>query len=1798
MVAVFISPLGAAVAGEKFSVSDFSPQGLVSRPGNIRIDFSSPVITSADIGTSPERSAMPVVFSPEIEGQGVWISRSAFVYQLRDGYLPEATEFTAIIPEGVKDHYGTPISGNKVFKFNTAPLEFLGIRQIDYRMNEEVRYELSFNAPVSYSQLWNRIGVTDRNGEGVDFALENPGASYNVIMRVLPGDGSPITVDIEKGLTSSKGPLAMENPVRVTVGRDLSLKITDSRATNYYYYSNQTGIVIRTTTEVDAGKTDQFVEITPKRNFTVSANGSELFIAGDFPPRELITVKLKSGLPALYGEGLAEDWERSFIFPDYDPSIEFATPGRFISPVNDELFIPFRSVNIKKLNITVGRVYDNNVAFVTRESWPYYLSNEAETIYEREFEISSEPNENMEFSFDLGKILEGRTGLFVIHAASSDYWPSTWRVINVTDLAGSAKIGAGSAFIWVNSISQGKPIESVTAEIYSISNQLLASGVTDEHGVVSINRDSDWDGNLRPNTVILRKDGDISVLRLAENIWQTGSPDTGGVPYNREKYAGFIYTPRGIFRPGETVPLRAMVRTAEDLSPETPFPIQIRVYNSMGREWSTSTLMTSEFGMASAEVKLAEAGPTGSWRAEVLIPGETIAIADCSFLVEDFAPPKIDVTVSSGQTELHRNDRPILDISAQYLFGAAGSGLEYEVETGFIPREYKHPNWPDYSFYSNQRVESAATNNTEASGTLSRDGETKVTLPEIAISARSVLDAVFTVGVREDGGRWVYKSLTVPYYPNEMMLGIKFSDMTLSTNTRIPFAFAAIDSSGNAVNPESVNLTVAREITRSIISTYEGNRRSELRAETIPLEGFDKKPVSFVDGKADIELSFNNYGTYVVSLEDETSKTYAESRFYIYDSGWGFTETHDATLPESLFIRLDRDIYRAGDKARATITGSFGGTVLFSVETDEVLYYDTSESDVNSVEFTFEVTNDMSPNAWITAHLVRPAVPEDSWSAHRAFGAAPLFIDCGELKLDVEVIAPMRIQPGEINEFTVKLTDSKGSGAPGEISMMLVDEGVLGLTSFRTPNYYDYYTQRRALTMNAFDIYTELMPLYLKTPMALTPGGGDDFTMMSALKASMSPVNADRFRILTVLADVKTNASGVANVTMDIPEFSGRARLMTVASSINAFGASDESFAIARDVVTDIALPRVAAPGDTFGSQIQLFNRTGNPVDTEITLKISGPLSIVSIDEKMTPDMAEAKKSHSETVRVPVGEEAFIIPLILQADDESGVVVVTLMAQYGDTAVSQDFELAIRPPYPRITTTGAITVKPGETVAIPLPSNWFPGTQRSLVSMSGMPSISLPDIAQFLLDYPYSCTEQTISRGWALLAASEIVSQIDPRLASRSQVEDELSRVIRSVQSMQLYNGSFSPWKMSPESQWLSVYATHFLVACEKDGVDVPRETLRNALDYLRFLLAQTPYQSDAESYGTTLATRAYITYVLSQRGESPLPWMSFLRNNLSLMPDYGRLFLAAAYASTDKRTAALIVGDESPPISLTADMELPNLDSPLRTHSLRLLAWNEIDPTSPNAAFIASNLVDSLSRTQYYTTQEAGWALLSLSRFFSYNPAKGEALLVLSSGADDLLSHAAGEKTSALRIPSEIASLQVRNTGTAEGFVNWTVDGVPVESPTPLSSGMNIDIRYFNSDGFEIQGGAIVSSGERITGKITIRPLGAALNNVVVMLPLAGGLEIENPDANQQHSSNENWDYYSDSPYNYASARTESRDDRFLLFVDQVHMEYTWAFTMRAITPGTFTVPPIAGEGMYSPGIRSIGATSTITIK
>jgi uncharacterized protein YfaS (alpha-2-macroglobulin family) len=1773
-----------AVWAKPFAVASFSPAGEVAGPAEIRVVFDAPVAKSGDVGRDLASDEMPLVFIPRLQGSGKWLDALTFLYQPSSRYLPEATEYRARIREDLKDLSGAKISGELEYRFHTPALRFLGARQIDFNVrNDYVDYELSFSIPVDPVRLRGYTEVLDESGMFVHHSYLGTLVTQAPRLRVNAGDGSPVSLKVEAGMPPQHGTLGLKERVSLELSRDLSLKITNAYARNEY---NGCFLYIETSSPVDIDKAASFFEVEPRMRLTLESWGSTLRIAGSFKPRDRVRLDVRKGLPALEGDALAEAWSRAFIIPDIEPHLSFETQGYFISPRGGPLTLPISTVNIDRLDVGVERVYDNNVPYVMRNMWPYRVDDLSERVFQKRYDLSSSPNEMLRSSIDLGKILDGRKGLFEVYANRADSWPRISRIVNVTDLGASAKVFEKGILVWVNSISQGKPVANVRVDVYSASNQLLESGRTDRNGVWKRARNAAWDPTLRPDMIVVSKEDDTSVLRLENSIWNRGAPEYAGLQYASGAYFGMCYTPRGVFRPGERVPISLIVRD-RSLELKEPFPVQVKIITSMGREWDTKTAELSNMGMASIETILSDAAPTGQWSAGVFIPGESEPIAETHFLVEDFAPPRIDVDVSSDKKEIVGEAKGTLFLAASYMFGAAGSDLSYEVDATFIPREYSHPNWQYYRFGDDRRKFTPDAR-TIANGSLSSDGTASVPFLQVP-PFPAILDLSLRAGVMEDSGRWVYRSLLIPYYPAETLLGILLPQGTLISGAETAFGFAAIGTDGTPASNPSATYTICKKLANVVVLEQDGVTRGERTFRYEPLDGHENVSVRFVGGKAEVKATIPTGGEYLIELTGKDGTTTAAASFYVYDAGWNYGES-EAVLPDSLTITLDKPVYKVGEKARGKVTGAFEGTLLVSVETDSILRHEVLSAGKDGAAFSFDVTKEMSPNAWITAQLIRPVAPDDDWRAHRAFGAVPLPLDNSEKSLQVEIRAPQKLYAEKENDVSLQIKDRRGRGVEGEISVMLVDDGVLDLTRYETPDFYRHYATRRGLTIDVFDIYRDLIRLYTKYPAPLSAGGGmAENALYSRMQKSLSPVRAERFRVLTICDRVKTDKNGAANLSLELPEFTGRARLMAVAVAKSAFGAAEERYEIAEDIVADVSLPRVLAPCDVFDSEIRIFNRTSQDIEVSIDLSVRGSLEL-SCDGSAQAD----GKSCSASLTVPRDSNSTVIPLKWKASAEAGVAEILLHAQYKGGEISKTTQIAVRPPYPRITRSRTLSIPAGGAQQIELSGDWFPGTRRGVLAVSSLPQISVGDVAKFLSGYPYGCLEQTVSSAWAALAMPDLVASFDPTLATKEQLAESLNGRIRRIRAQQLYNGAFAFWPGSQASDWVTAYAVHFLLVCETRSVPVPVNTIETAYEYLRQILTLPPSSQSEALYGAELATRAYISYIMAIRGDAPLAWMAYLHDNVRYIPAYGRLLLAAAYArSGQKELARSMLGENVPPIDSYEPMrqETPNWDSPLRSLAIYLLVWNEIDPTSTEAALAAENLLAALRASEVYTTQEAAFALASLAAFYAYHEQGGESKIIVKDDRGTTVLEQNDNQNYKITVSDDASSFSVRNDGNATGYVAAVFDGVPTTPPQPLDQGIRVSVEYRDASSALLAPNATIARGERITAAITLVPLSSTVKNIVAVLPFAGGLEIENPrlmDAQPEEG-------FSDG--GATGARAELRDDRLVLFVDELSRPFKWKCSLRAVTSGRFHLPPIAAEGMYAPGMQSIGVSSAVTI-
>ena len=1761
----FITAPVFGVGERDFLIRSFSPQGIVTGGVEVKAVFSHEAVSNDAVGRTLKPAEYPFIFSPAISGSGKWNDASTFVFIPNGGRLSSAAKYTAAAKSGLRDREGRPLSGAQTFSFNTPAPVFKGVKQIDFNPeNGSSTFELDFSLPVSPARLRGYAEVKDAAKRPLNFSIIQGPASRKIRLTMEGLSENEAVLYIAAGLPSEAGPLGLEKAVAAKLKRTMIMELRDSGAVSEMGGSR---IWIDTTSPVDMAKAAAFIELSPAVKFTVEPREGGFAVAGDFKPQDRVKITVRKGLPSAgssgaAGRALASDWSRAFIFPDIEAQVRFADPGRVLSP-EDSLRIPLESVNFDKINIMVWQLYDNNIPLAMRNEWDGYPTDLSRLVAEKEYMSKARPNETARRALDLKPLIEGRRGVFLVVAQGrgGKAWSESRQTINVTDLGLTVKLGGSSAFARVLSVSGAKPTADARVTLWSHANQLVGDGKTDKNGIAKITlKDTNEKG--APVIALAEKSGDTSYIRLDNGLYNdTDDFDTAGAPWLSSGYSAFCYTPRDIFRPGEAVPVQAVVRGTNGRAPK-PFPLKMNVFAPNGKLWKTVSAKLTEEGVFSARFDIPADAPTGPWNISLTTPGGTNPIGSKEIYVEEFAAPRLFVEAAAKPAAITGDGSAAMSIAGRYTFGNPGAGLQWEAEFRTVDRTFTQKDRKSFSFREADKKFTPETGFIE-SGTLDADGKATAQVKGGTWRAPSMLDISVRAGVMDNGGRWTYKTVTIPWYPAAVMAGIE-APREAAPGKQFSFRAAAVTSDGKAAAVKEMKFALFRRVRQAVLFESGGRMTKKIQEQLIPRgEG----TVALSGGTGSAHAVLKEAGEYLLRVETTDGKSRASALIYAYGASGG----DGTSFPDMAEVITDKKIYKTGETAKVKVRSPFAGSLLIGAETTNVVWSETrgiSGSGKADAEFSLKVTGDMQPNAWLTAQVVRPA--QKSGAPARAFGIAPLMTDNTGSRLSVEIAKTAKLEPGK-HRIAISVKDSSGKGAASDVTVMLVDETILGLTGYKTPAPWDFFTARRRPGMETYDLYGALItPEKSATPLLAAGGGGMEDNM--AMKSSLSPVQTRRFRMLSLIKRVRSDSGGKCEAEFDIPEFSGRARIMAVAATAQAEGSAEASAQIGRDVTAEIAMPRFAAPGDKFAANVQLFNMTKH----ELTVKLSaesrkGAAELLMSGGGKTP----------RTVKIKGGGTA-VLPFAFEAKG-TGTAAVTYRTEWSGEkrgAIENVIELPIRPAAPRVTESQSYVVEPGKRKSFSVPESGKKADfANAAVMLSAMPEISLSALADFLVTYPYGCFEQTVSAAWPLLVQPELVKNTDPALADRGA----LRRRIDKITGMQNYDGGFPRWSGESWSQpWDSLYGAHFLLEAKRMGSNVPQDALRAAVGYTRALLPLMPDSDSDASWRETLTRRAYASFVLTLAGEPPLGWMESLRDKIGEMEPSGRLLLACAYAAAgDRKEAQKIIGQKT-----AAVKDIPgknsNYDSNLRDSALSLLARTYIDPAGAEAAASAADLLKKLKEKGRYSTQEGGFSMIALGRWFSAQPRGGKIAgrLTKEPGAKAVGTVSENSRSVAAK---GLGSYAAENSGNARLYSAWTLSYIPYGTIPARSNGIAITQRIAGRQGKAVT--KETTRGEALTAAVTITPKAGNLRSVVTVIPLPAGFEIENPRLTGAGEEN------------MSGVRSEIRDDRLILFIEELRKPLTWHYSLRAVTEGRFTVPQIYAECMYDPGISSVSGSGTITI-
>jgi uncharacterized protein YfaS (alpha-2-macroglobulin family) len=990
------------------------------------------------------------------------------------------------------------------------------------------------------------------------------------------------------------------------------------------------------------------------------------------------------------------------------------------------------------------------------------------------------------------------------------------------------------------------------------------------------------------------------------------------------------------------------------------------------------------------------------------------------------------------------------------------------------------------------------------------------------------------------------------------------------------FKAVMVTSDGAPVENEPLAWTLSRVkwIWRQEIDSESGSRFKYDRL-TEPVRDGTVNPAT--GGVADIVWDHALEGQYELTVSATSGAYVAASEFYVSGGSWG--DSAGFRQPDKVSVRFDREQVRAGEEALVTVQAPFPGLALISLENGRIRETRVMAMAGKTLEFKIPVKPEYWPNVYVRAVVVRPqdgSLPEQGVSVVRATGQASLKVIRPEAAMQVALSVPERLKPAVPFVAEVAVKDAQGRPVSCEVTISAVDEGILQLTRYETPDPLGFFATPRGLTAWLHDGYSLLLP----DPEAIAAAarmktGGD--AMGAEMAGRLNPIRARRFTPVALWSGtLKTGPDGKAAVTFLVPEFSGQLRVTAVAAGVGGFGNASKAVVIRRDWVVQSGLPRAAAPGDRIAMTCQVYNEGAAAGEADLLVTAAGALA--------------GSNTHVRVALAPGENRGVSIPLTASA---AGVGTVRLAVEAAGDRWEESVEIPVRPPWPRVTLAGVGALAPGQTATLDVPGDWISNWGTGRLACSGSPGLEKMGALEFLDDYPYGCLEQTLSKAFPYLVAAELTAASGQGYRNSAGIRERVMVGVRGVLSMQTAGGGFSLWPREMEVyDWGTAYAVLFLAKARDAGYAVPQEPIDRACTYLEQRLSGwlRDDQPRGLPYGATALT------ALGAAGRPDQAALTRLMNNEDYMGLDTQAWLIQALLASGRRGEAAACLERLGRVELDEPFREVGgaLSSSIRIDALLLDAWLQVNPESPEVPFLVNRLLLSEHGGSWGTTQDNAWALLALGRFARLRPPGPSTCRGLAVSADGKQTPLSETNGLAFAEPGGLNKLTVRNTGDKYLYYAWSAAGVPSGGSVKEEDSQIVIRRQVLALNGEVLDGKRFRQGDLAIVQLQVSGMTVPLDNLVVEELLPGGLEIENPLLANGYASFMPQNNAYQLPIRYMTIR----DDRLIAFTGSVGGVGNLYYLVRAVTPGDYVWPPATVACMYEPFIHSLRGCGHVTVE
>ncbi|HVP85774.1 MAG TPA: alpha-2-macroglobulin [Rhizomicrobium sp.] len=1535
-----------------------------------------------------------------------------------------------------------------------------------------------------------------------------------------------------------------------------------------------------------SGKThyEDYFTVDPKTATAIRVADTRLCLTG-LQFNQSYNVALKPGLPAASGEKLGQGETVPVELRDKPALVRFT--GGIILPRDNRDGVPVMTVNVKKLSLKIIRVGDRLLSQlesgVLDQTSLYHWdeqqleNNQGTLVWSGSVDVANLQNANVTTLIPVNVVLKGKPpGAYVLIASDAnkkkgnndyDYSPVAAQWVIDSDIAITTFQGADGLTIFARSYATAKPLDGVKLTLVARNNNLLSTTSTDGAGRADFGAGFfRGKGGDEPVVVMAYgSEGDFSFLDLRRPAFDLTDRGVGGRA-TPGPIDAFLYTDRGVYRPGETVDATAMLRDRVGKAVKAPLTLIATRPDGMevGRKVVAGDNLAA--GSAAWSLDLNKTAPHGRWQIAAYIDPKADPVGRVQFDVADFVPQRLKVTLTSEQPVLHPKTDFKVRAEARFLYGAPATGLSGDGEARIT---HDPEPFPDFAAFAFGRVEDSfddvlvtlavpETDNagvTEASGSIGELAAT--TLP---------LKAVVKVSIREPGGRTTDKTAELPVRTSDVMIGMRpdFDSDSVGENAKAGFEIVSVDANGKRIARDGLTYSWLKEDTN--YEWYQDN--NEWKYQAITRDRLISGGTFSISANAPARLSETMpWGSYRLVVTDPKSGASSSYRFY---SGWSANASGDR--PDRIPVAADKPSYKAGETAHISIKPNADGRALVVVAGDRVFSSQLIRAPKAGASIDIPVSADWGAGAYVLVTHYRALNDASAREPVRSIGVAWLGVDNGARTLGLTLGGPKKVLPRQRLNLPVSI---KGldNGEAAYLTLAAVDEGILQLTEFKSPDPVSYYFGKRRLGVGMRDDYGRLIKAE-KGAIGSLREGGDSF--------GGRPLAVVPTRTVALFSGlVKVDANGNANIPIEIPDFNGELRLMAVAFTDAKLGHANRPLTVRDPVVADLVLPRFLAPGDHIQAGLNLDNVEGKSGSYAITVKATGPVGIEN-----------NAQAFAATRDLKAGQRV-LVPVALQGNG-IGIANIVLTLNGPGLKLTHSWPIEVRSPQLDLVNESMAALPAGKsfTANKTLIANVVPSTANIALTISATaPGYSnVAGQLRWLSKYPYGCIEQTTSGAMPLLYFNDVAKLAG--LPGDEALHDRIQNAIDRVLDMQNYGGDFGMWGPGSNADpWVSVFALDFVSQAKSKGYVVPDEALRRGTGWLREIAASDSYSDSA---------RAYAFYVLGHLGQLNLSDLRYFSDTRGpeMKTGIAAALSGAAAASAGDRSRATVQFNRARNLLLGAkDADYTHAEYGSLTRDLAAATALAMESGEDGLipAFIekSNNLDMSLKNT---TTQEKAWILRA-----AFELSKQPVPLKIAIDGKPAVA-----KDGAVRLsptPADLSNgITFLNNGDARAWRISSVQGSPSVALPAESRGLIVKKTIWTMNGQPAD-----LSKLKQNDRVIVEISGTMDNNyerqmgVIDMLP--AGFEIEMPLAGDDAK-----------PYPFLGSLTnttmrDARDDRFVAafnigwpveynFREKVdHPDFRVAYIARAITPGRFVLPAAVVEDMYAPAVRARTSMGKVSI-